>query len=80
MLMTVTLDDKYTALEGSVYLTGIQALVRLAIDQQRRDAGEGLRTGHSFPGTRAHRWRATTSPWRESEACCESTASSTSQR
>ena len=48
--MTVTLDDKYTVLEGSVYLTGIQALVRLAIDQQRRDARAGLRTGAFITG------------------------------
>ena len=48
--MTVTLDDKYTVLEGGVYLTGIQALVRLAIDQQRRDAREGLRTGAFITG------------------------------
>ena len=50
MLMTVTLDDKYTVLEGSVYLTGIQALVRLAIDQQRRDARDGLQTGAFITG------------------------------
>ncbi len=48
--MTVTLDDKYAVLEGSVYLTGIQALVRLAIDQQRRDARAGLRTGAFITG------------------------------
>ena len=48
--MTVTLDDKYTALEGSVYLTGIQALVRLAVDQQRRDTRAGLRTGAFITG------------------------------
>ena len=34
--MVVTLDDKYTLTEGQIYLTGIQALVRLPMDQQRR--------------------------------------------
>jgi indolepyruvate ferredoxin oxidoreductase len=48
--MTLTLDDKYTVTEGSVYLTGIQALVRLPLDQQRRDARAGLRTGAFITG------------------------------
>jgi hypothetical protein len=48
--MTLTLDDKYIVTEGSIYLTGIQALVRLPLDQQRRDAREGLRTGAFITG------------------------------
>jgi len=48
--MTLTLDDKYTVTEGSIYLTGIQALVRLPLDQQRRDARAGLRTGAFISG------------------------------
>src|SRR5262249_56275648 len=48
--MAVTLDDKYTVTAGSVYLTGIQALVRLPLDQQRRDAQAGLRTGGFITG------------------------------
>ena len=40
----VSLDDKYTLESGSVYLTGIQALVRLPLDQMRRDRRAGLRT------------------------------------
>jgi indolepyruvate ferredoxin oxidoreductase len=48
--MALQLDDKYTLLEGNVYLTGIQALVRLPIDQQRRDARTGLRTGTFISG------------------------------
>ena len=31
------LSDKFTVERGSVYITGIQALVRLPIDQMRRD-------------------------------------------
>src|SRR5215813_8702448 len=48
--MEVTLDDKYTVTAGCVYLTGIQALVRLPIDQQRRDARAGLRSGAFITG------------------------------
>lgn len=48
--MEVTLDEKYTVSTGRVYLTGIQALVRLPLDQQRRDARAGLRTGAFISG------------------------------
>ncbi len=44
------LDDKYTADGGRVYLTGIQALVRLPMEQVRRDARAGLRTGAFISG------------------------------
>ncbi|MGH9719376.1 MAG: indolepyruvate ferredoxin oxidoreductase family protein, partial [Bryobacteraceae bacterium] len=44
------LDDKYTQERGSVYLTGIQALVRLPIDQMRRDRRAGLKTGSFISG------------------------------
>ncbi|MBI1786856.1 MAG: indolepyruvate ferredoxin oxidoreductase family protein, partial [Acidobacteria bacterium] len=46
----MTLDDKYSLEAGSVYLTGIQALVRLPIDQMRRDRRAGLRTGAFISG------------------------------
>ena len=48
--MVVTLDDEYTVTAGSVYLTGIQALVRLPLDQQRRDAQARLHTGAFITG------------------------------
>ncbi|MHA6618084.1 indolepyruvate ferredoxin oxidoreductase family protein [Pseudonocardia sp. DLS-67] len=41
---TVTLDDKYTALNGRVLLTGIQALVRMILEQRRLDTARGLDT------------------------------------
>jgi indolepyruvate ferredoxin oxidoreductase len=44
------LSDKYTLERGSVYLTGIQALVRLPIDQMRRDQRTGLKTGAFISG------------------------------
>ena len=34
------LDDKYTQQSGAVYLTGMQALVRLPIDQMRGNLGK----------------------------------------
>jgi indolepyruvate ferredoxin oxidoreductase len=50
--ITITLDDKYTALSGRVYLTGIQALVRLPISQHLRDAATGLNTAGYVSGYR----------------------------
>ncbi len=48
----VTLDDKYTSDHGRVYLTGIQALVRLALVQRRRDLAAGLNTAGFVSGYR----------------------------
>lgn len=48
----VTLEDKYLARDGRVYLTGIQALVRLAMDRARLDRTAGLRTGGFISGYR----------------------------
>jgi indolepyruvate ferredoxin oxidoreductase len=44
------LSDKFTVERGSVYLTGIQALVRLPVDQMRRDRRAGLKTGAFISG------------------------------
>ena len=51
--VTVTdfeLDAKYRQTEGTILLTGIQALIRVAIDQHRADAGRGLRTATFISG------------------------------
>jgi|TARA_B100000378_G_scaffold275345_1_gene271226 indolepyruvate ferredoxin oxidoreductase len=42
----VTLNDKYDLVEGHAYMTGIQALVRLPLDQKRLD----LEAGHNTAG------------------------------
>ncbi|EXG82804.1 indolepyruvate ferredoxin oxidreductase, alpha/beta subunit [Cryptosporangium arvum DSM 44712] len=42
--MTVTLDDKYTADDGRVLISGVQALVRLMLEQRRLDDVRGLDT------------------------------------
>ena len=44
------LSEKYQSESGIVYLTGIQALVRLPIDQMRRDRRAGLNTGAFISG------------------------------
>src|ERR1700740_3850924 len=44
------LSDKYTLERGRVYLTGIQAIVRLPVDQMRRARRAGLNTGTFISG------------------------------
>ena len=51
-LAQVSLDDKYTLSSGRIYLTGIQALVRLPIMQRQRDAAAGLNTAGFVSGYR----------------------------
>ncbi|HZC13952.1 MAG TPA: hypothetical protein VE270_08025, partial [Thermoleophilaceae bacterium] len=51
-LAAVTLDDKYTVESGRVFLTGIQALVRLPMMQRRRDEAAGLNTACFISGYR----------------------------
>ncbi|MER3398482.1 MAG: hypothetical protein C4316_08125 [Chloroflexota bacterium] len=49
-----SLDLKYTAEEGIIYLTGIQALVRVPVDQRRADRRRGLKTAvfiSGYPGS-----------------------------
>jgi indolepyruvate ferredoxin oxidoreductase len=50
--MAITLDDKYIAESGSVFLTGTQALVRLPMTQMRRDRAAGLNTAAFISGYR----------------------------
>ncbi|MES2322105.1 MAG: indolepyruvate ferredoxin oxidoreductase family protein [Pseudomonadota bacterium] len=51
-LSTVTLDDKYTATSGNIFLSGIQALVRLPMMQRERDLAAGLNTAGFISGYR----------------------------
>ena len=51
-LRNVSLDDKYTKAAGRVFMTGIQALVRLPLEQRRRDLAAGLNTGGYITGYR----------------------------
>ncbi|MCL4185754.1 MAG: hypothetical protein KJ011_20175, partial [Burkholderiaceae bacterium] len=52
VLRDVSLDDRYDATEGLVYLTGTQALVRLPMMQRRRDLAAGLDTAGYISGYR----------------------------
>jgi indolepyruvate ferredoxin oxidoreductase len=51
-LRDVKLSDKYLLDSGRIFLTGTQALVRLPLMQQRRDAAEGVKTGCYISGYR----------------------------
>ena len=47
-----SLDDKYTVESGRIFLSGVQALVRLLIMQKKRDAAAGLNTAGFISGYR----------------------------
>lgn len=51
-IAAVRLDDTYTASEGAVYMSGMQALVRLPVVQMRRDRATGLNTAAFVTGYR----------------------------
>ena len=51
-LRDVALDDKYLATSGRVFLSGIQALVRLPIIQRQRDRAAGFDTAGYISGYR----------------------------
>src|SRR5581483_3399203 len=51
-LAAVTLGDKYLQESGRIYLSGIQALVRLPLMQRQRDKIAGLNTGGFISGYR----------------------------
>ncbi|WBU56487.1 indolepyruvate ferredoxin oxidoreductase family protein [Paracoccus sediminicola] len=62
------LEDRYQAERGRVFLTGTQALVRIMLDQARRDRAAGLKTagfisgyrGSPLGGVDLELWRAKT--------------------
>ena len=51
-LPSVSLDDKFTQASGHVFLTGTQALLRLALEQKKRDEASGLNTAGYISGYR----------------------------
>ncbi|SEF92433.1 indolepyruvate ferredoxin oxidoreductase family protein [Jhaorihella thermophila] len=65
-LQTYALDDRYRLTRGRVFLTGTQALVRIMLDQARRDRAAGLNTagfvsgyrGSPLGGVDLEMWRA----------------------
>lgn len=50
--LEMTLEDRLSQEKGWVYMTGMQALVRLPIQQRKRDAAVGLNTGGYISGYR----------------------------
>ena len=48
----ISLNDKYTQARGQVFLTGLQALVRLPMIQRQRDLAAGLNTAGFISGYR----------------------------
>ena len=75
-----SLDAKYRLEEGAVFLSGIQALVRLPLDQHRADRRRGLNTAHAdlrLPRLAAGRARPAPSS-ATSRAAAPSTTSSSS--
>ncbi|HLS80681.1 MAG TPA: indolepyruvate ferredoxin oxidoreductase family protein, partial [Steroidobacter sp.] len=51
-LRKVTLEDKYVLERGRIYLSGVQALVRLPLMQKQRDLRAGLNTAGYISGYR----------------------------
>lgn len=51
-LKDVSLDDKFTLEDGQAFMSGLQALARIAIAQRRRDIAAGLNTGGFISGYR----------------------------
>ena len=47
-----TLEDKYRRTQGRIYLSGVQALVRLPLMQKLRDERAGLNTAGFISGYR----------------------------
>ncbi len=48
----ISLDDKYLTARGQIFLTGLQALVRLPMMQRQRDVAAGLNTAGFISGYR----------------------------
>src|SRR5436190_7411078 len=48
----VTLDDKFLLTEGRVFITGVQTLLRVLMDQHRLDKAAGLNTAGFVSGYR----------------------------
>ena len=78
--MTVTastsdfdLDAKYRVTDGSVLITGVQALARVLFDQIRADRRRGLRTAAFVSGYPGSPWAVSTRSWNATPPCWPST-------
>ncbi|MCB2050658.1 MAG: hypothetical protein KDE63_04435 [Novosphingobium sp.] len=53
-LRSVTLEDRYAKESGPLYMTGVQAMLRVLVDQARADRADGLNTAgliSGYPGS-----------------------------
>jgi hypothetical protein len=57
----VSLDDKYELEQGRAFVTGVQALLRVMLDQHRLDMAAGLNTAGFVSGYRGSPSAASTS-------------------
>ncbi|HHL43206.1 MAG TPA: hypothetical protein ENJ42_06290, partial [Hellea balneolensis] len=51
-IQSYRLENRYTQKQGRIFLTGTQALVRIALDQRLRDKERGLNTAGFISGYR----------------------------
>ena len=52
----ITLESRFADLDRPVLLTGIQALLRLLLEQRRLDQAAGLKTAALVPGSASRRF------------------------
>src|SRR5690348_755689 len=69
-LKRVTLDDKYDLTQGSVFVTGYQALVRMCLMQKARDRRAGLNTAGYVTGYRGSPLGGLDYQFQRAEALC----------
>ena len=70
-LKRVTLDDKYDLTQGSVFVTGYQALVRMCLMQKARDRRAGLDTAGYVTGYRGSPLGGLDNQFQRAEALCK---------
>ena len=73
----ITLQDRHELEEGRIFLSGIQALVRMAFDQRRRDERAGLNTATFVSGYQGSRSAGSTRSSRGSTGCASASTSRT---
>ena len=71
--MSTSKEDKFIREDGPVFLSGNQAYLRVAFEQQRRDREAGLKTGGFISGYRG-------SPFGNFDTECKGVESSLNER
>lgn len=73
-----TLDSRYLESDRPVLLSGIQALVRLLLEQARQDRRDGLRTAGLVSGYRVRRSAGSTRNCGSGQSSCRRMTSASS--